>query len=712
FLRGVNKIINNFPGVVWPNSGVSAPCYCPAGTSGAVNFLEDCTAEKIFSFGPPYHCSLLWYRNFQSNFFLNNYNLQGQGNDANRDKRGSGICKPESHFKIDNCNVCLCSSDGSHMACTSMQCILGEEYAEESFEILHRFVNAKTRAAETCEPGRAFNKDCNACRCSSDGQYAVCTKMSCPEEKAREASVQCEPGTSFKEDCNVCICNSDGTKAFCTKMWCTEKEDESQDSSSGSQTDAEEAVATTRSEETCEPNSSFKKDCNVCICSADGKHAACTKRFCSKEKSGLLHRFFKDGSHPEGSEDGPVATQRADVYCQPKSTFKNDCNICICNDRGTNAACTGMACLRQEDSGNLEENQSLGRTEKITCEPNSTFNVKCNVCICSSDGKSAACTKKWCFNPKRSGVTSFLAVKGYLYDEDKILSDPDYSPQKGGYSKNKGHHDGDHDGHGEHGGHPDDAPARYRRDVEESLRDEINSKNVTCEPNSSFNTECNACICSSDGKSAVCTRMWCSGNEVPGVSNFLAASEYFYNEDKILNDPNYRPQKGGYSKNKGHHYGDHDQHQGHGGYNGHQEQGGYNGHHEHGGTWGYNGHHEHGGYNGHHEHGGYNGHHGEHFDDSPARYRRDVQKCVPNSRFKDKCNSCICSAEGTYAYCTLKHCLPILEEKEKSPQRTKRDVQQRICNPLAVLEDGCVTCTCLGDGTSFFCTEIVCLAKS
>nr|7SAP_A Chain A, Serine protease inhibitor I/II-like Protein [Tribolium castaneum]7SAP_B Chain B, Serine protease inhibitor I/II-like Protein [Tribolium castaneum] len=31
--------------------------------------------------------------------------------------------------------------------------------------------------------------------------------------------------------------------------------------------------------------------------------------------------------------------------CQPGTTFRRDCNTCVCNRDGTNAACTLRACL-------------------------------------------------------------------------------------------------------------------------------------------------------------------------------------------------------------------------------------------------------------------------------------------------------------------------------------------------------------------------------
>jgi hypothetical protein len=46
--------------------------------------------------------------------------------------------------------------------------------------------------------------------------------------------------------------------------------------------------------ETCEPRSTFKKDCNTCTCSDDGKTAVCTLKAClspTRRRRGVLYEY-------------------------------------------------------------------------------------------------------------------------------------------------------------------------------------------------------------------------------------------------------------------------------------------------------------------------------------------------------------------------------------------------------------------------------------
>lgn len=89
-----------------------------------------------------------------------------------------------------------------------------------------------------------------------------------------------------------------------------------------------------------------------------------------------------------------------------------------------------------------------------------------------------------------------------------------------------------------------------------------------------------------------------------------------------------------------------------------------------------------------------------------VRQKRQIkQACEPNSRFKDDCNSCICSADGMRAMCTRKRCIPT----DGRQARVIREVQQCEPGKSFPAEDGCNTCSCNADGTVGGCTEKLCI---
>jgi hypothetical protein len=45
-----------------------------------------------------------------------------------------------------------------------------------------------------------------------------------------------------------------------------------------------------------------------------------------------------------------------------------------------------------------------------------------------------------------------------------------------------------------------------------------------------------------------------------------------------------------------------------------------------------------------------------------------VQVCEPGKSFKKDCNTCLCSEDGTSAYCTLMACLPPPHQEKRGKQ--------------------------------------------
>lgn len=361
----------------------------------------------------------------------------------NRDRKtreAGNYCTPGSSFKND-CNVCRCSSDGKNAACTLRFCVPQdggrvrravpvEEEAEKQICVPNStfrdaedcnncFCNEKgtaaactlkycfklnrdRRAAKVCVPNTTFKKECNTCRCNADGTAADCTEIGCHESlpkiahsrSVREVKQVCEPSSHFKQDCNDCHCNAEGTAAACTLRGCLPKNFNLENLGHRE---------TRQVKQVCEPNSSFKDDCNDCHCNAEGTEAACTERGCLKKDS-----------------ENTVAIPQPEMECEPNSTFMQDCNTCFCSADGLVAGCTLIGCpekickpneiVRAQDGCNTCRCNAEGTAQECTevscpvlagpapgvCIPNSVFKQDCNTCKCSSDGERSYCTRRLC----------------------------------------------------------------------------------------------------------------------------------------------------------------------------------------------------------------------------------------------------------------------------------------------------------------------------
>ncbi|XP_043483809.1 serine protease inhibitor I/II-like [Leptopilina heterotoma] len=83
---------------------------------------------------------------------------------------------------------------------------------------------AAVSATKKCQPGTSFMIKCNFCVCSEDGTQIACTKMACPPGPEPWGPLYI-PGTPcpadvFYSECNQCVCGSDGKSAACTLILC------------------------------------------------------------------------------------------------------------------------------------------------------------------------------------------------------------------------------------------------------------------------------------------------------------------------------------------------------------------------------------------------------------------------------------------------------------------------------------------------------------
>jgi hypothetical protein len=510
-------------------------------------------------------------------------------------------CEPNKQFTHpDGCNTCHCNAEGKTSGCTEMSCI----------KLKKRSVVDVYSSDFKCEPNKQFTHPdgCNSCHCDTEGKTQFCTKMMClPNEShvAKRATVdvyssdfKCEPNKSFThpDGCNNCKCSPEGSTLFCTKKMCETIESTIERTKRA----IDNILRIKRGNNndpaspdfSCEPKKSFKhKDgCNDCVCSEDGKMAACTLKLCI-ESSRRDVDVFADN-----------------YFCTPGESFPHPdgCNRCFCGANGHPNSCTEIGCREKrsipsstiertkravDDALRIKRNSNTDPASlDFSCEPKNIFKHKdgCNECVCSEDGKLASCTFKICFDSVRRDVD--------------VCTPGEFFP------------------------HPDGcntctcgANGHTTACTEIDCRNKRSIESFNCLPGASFKHPdgCNTCTCTMDGKNAACTLMLC-----PSLPSKLVVQE---NIPTISNDPS-----------------------------------------------------------------------------SP-----DFQ-CTPGSQFThpDGCNSCTCSNDGKYAACTLKLC--------SVPTRTTRAITQENnpsapyfrCTPGEQFShaDGCNTCICSTDGRTAACT--------
>ncbi|XP_075985221.1 uncharacterized protein LOC142982556 isoform X4 [Anticarsia gemmatalis] len=129
-------------------------------------------------------------------------------------------CQPGQEFRMD-CNKCLCDNRGHDFSCTRIDCsALNNNHETRSKREVSEPIEMK------CSPGSVFDRECNVCRCTEDGDHATCTLHVCKTKEAdthapeSDPGFRCNAGEQFKRDCNDCTCSADGKSVFCTLRLC------------------------------------------------------------------------------------------------------------------------------------------------------------------------------------------------------------------------------------------------------------------------------------------------------------------------------------------------------------------------------------------------------------------------------------------------------------------------------------------------------------
>lgn len=238
-------------------------------------------------------------------------------------------CTPGTNWMLE-CNRCWCT-ETRLIICTQTKCESTHpaKIAEESIRKIRDVSAAQPAQGEyikSCDPKETFRLDCNTCLCNDEGRDYACTRFDCTQQiTKREANnYSCIPGESFKHEdgCNTCLCSDDGLMS-CTKRACLTLHRDSNHNIFKRET---ENTTNKTKEKTCEPGTTFKRDCNTCKCAENGKDISCTEKACAPQQQEL-------------TVDDP------NFRCTPGDQFKKDCNDCTCSAHGKSMFCTLNLCV-------------------------------------------------------------------------------------------------------------------------------------------------------------------------------------------------------------------------------------------------------------------------------------------------------------------------------------------------------------------------------
>ncbi|XP_049540119.1 SCO-spondin-like [Anopheles darlingi] len=309
-----------------------------------------------------------------------------------RSAPATGGCVPgQTKMADDGCNECHCTDDG-RLACTRMACAPAAGEGSSSF--FKR--EAPSPPKQECVPGSTFKDTdgCNECFCTDDG-HAACTLLDCEpsSRRRRESPAQkCVPGSSFKDadGCNDCFCTNDGYAA-CTLKLCMPNA--AGTSSSRQRRSPQELPACTPGETKLATDG-----CNQCTCTNTGKYA-CTRMACAPAAGEGSSAFFK--------REAPLLPTPTCTPGEVRMS-DDGCNKCRCSSSGVLACTRKWcepaneqhekksSVYKRDATTELPQSDVAPGTPGFTCTPRSSFKYQCNTCVCNDDGKNAGCTFKFC----------------------------------------------------------------------------------------------------------------------------------------------------------------------------------------------------------------------------------------------------------------------------------------------------------------------------
>ncbi|CRK97515.1 CLUMA_CG010904, isoform A [Clunio marinus] len=448
-------------------------------------------------------------------------------------------CTPNETYKND-CNTCICSSDGKTAACTIMACLSPDQdnlisgnspttspsvddasvsTTNEPDEIIK---SSSENAVENfednnqvCTPNDIKMQDCNRCKCAANGIGWFCTKRICPKNDRKRAVksplTPCKPGDSWTDNCNACTCGENGM-AVCKVIACF---------GFGQN---ELFLRKKRSDDgKCVPGTTWVDDCNTCFCTETGI-GACTlkgclgKRFNPKPAVISPHRVV---TLTEYTEEG--------FSCEPLTHFKLECNNCRCDSEGKKAAwCTKKRCVTTMRIVYFVATTfviavaSCAASDETNCTEGESFKKDCNTCVCSASGFHA-CTLMLCVDEQQETTTQPAEIEHSESTQanNQVCTPNEIKMEDCNRCKCAAN------GIGWFCTKQACPPLQAS-----PQKQPVNSPGFTCKPNEPFMDDCNSCTCDSTGTLARCTAMACPPNErqkrseieAGGSSNSIGAS--------------------------------------------------------------------------------------------------------------------------------------------------------------------------------------------
>lgn len=224
-----------------------------------------------------------------------------------------------------------------------------------------------------CHVGEVVWQGCKECVCQSNGQFN-CTRNNCTDENSsavkavqrlRTVMPWCNPFRSYYINCNICVCPPSGRAAeshCATDISCSlHREPRASDLSA--------------SRNICIPKVMYLFPCLHCLCTDDGYF--------------VLEKCFETCIAKPSTE----LTRK----CIPKTFYRQDCNVCKCQDNSIpdDTYCTKSECNQTTVLSNLNDLRSTSRQ----CLPHRFTNPKCYYCECSAEGiiNETACLELDCF---------------------------------------------------------------------------------------------------------------------------------------------------------------------------------------------------------------------------------------------------------------------------------------------------------------------------
>ncbi|KAL4703740.1 hypothetical protein ACJJTC_017528 [Scirpophaga incertulas] len=305
----------------------------------------------------------------------------------------SGKCTINRHL-LNDCNWCRCINKNQYI-CDARECTEVDMFGHFNDAIHEKSLGMEGHGSwrtrpTTCEPNVQYRRRELLCVCSEDGQWPnpVCRDIFqvlhpiIPTYNSEVAIRNCEAGKLYLVGCNACLCSSSGkiNPKLCTKNKCSKNDPVLQINSETVDNnptieEADEIYAE------CKPKINYKLGCKNCVCLKNNR-LLCTNCVNDEESKVRLDSFCK--------------------YVKPGQLFSRDCNMCYCN-KNNDVFCSTKKCLASEEiSDNMKMSTDLveieDEFEEENCSPYLTYKRDCNVCFCVDRGgrKVFACTLNKC----------------------------------------------------------------------------------------------------------------------------------------------------------------------------------------------------------------------------------------------------------------------------------------------------------------------------